>query len=1033
MRKNILHVTENIRESLKNWLDDNRELADVIVKAEMMLYVFQKIAPGKLATEAWSLIPGYNEPIVSDTHQDMVDRLRILLPSFRNKRGWHDLLGQYKSIQLTYRCFVIYEDNSFSWKEPSVVKERMETYERIITHPIAHKELDKKMASFGKVSYKRKVGDSFERYSFVIPSHLIAEETIQFPHYREKRKFEIPVNFDWHSIAQEMDEQEGASTNKWEERIQVFDFQSLDRFFNTFHFKGNQHIVGGLGAGKSTWRTIMTYYLVKKCNAKIGFIEGSVQDVLAKVKELKGLGIKAVPIIGTSTRQRHLNTYLFSRKEKIYGVSDWADVEHENLNYLAGICTARMLANDFARDDFSYVPCKKIIHDKKTTLCPMYKTCGVHRAATELLDADVWVGTSLGVIKSRIPTAVDPYERTYYEAMYDLLDIIMVDEGDKVQQEFDQAFITEHELIGNEGSLFEKLVSSVNRKIRGNYDLLSNTLVSNWQLHLDQIKNAIDKIYPVLTYSKSLRKSLKNDIFHVYRLLHDLSEKMFGDEYEKNNGFKYLSEYVKKPLDNPDFVPLVDDLLKRNEPKKDLEKIENKLIELDIYPKGSIKKEKFLQEFGFFLYLVKVDFLLRYLIENYPIVSNYLGIENEIDQIFRSTPRDLKPFILDGMTGMMLGYRYQEKEGDKVGIFKLVEYSGVGRHLLQNWHCLYEKAEGRKGPAVVFLSGTSHAPGSHHYHLETPVRWLLVSKKETPRIEQFFTPLFDDQENGAPLYVSGIPDKERRHAQLQKIAHQLKGNIEAELDYWKSTQHVNRKVLLVVNSYEDCKAVGSSFERNLEWKNRYKVLVSGISETKEDQYPRELIEDFCKTEADVLVVPLSSIGRGYNILDSDKSGALFGSVFFLIRPYPVPGDMQNMIQILHAYLPTFLKEIQGKGLRYEAGITALRKRSIVMLQTMVRRSDYWSGLNEKDREILSWYTFVLVWQMIGRLLRGGRDARVHYVDNKFSPNRAAGEGIEDNPETSLLESWKAIMRKYQHDSVFRALYGPFMDSIQNLK
>ena len=48
-----------------------------------------------------------------------------------------------------------------------------------------------------------------------------------------------------------------------------------------------------------------TYRQVKEKGAKVGFIENSVFQVLDRVKELRDLGIKAVPIIGKGSRANH--------------------------------------------------------------------------------------------------------------------------------------------------------------------------------------------------------------------------------------------------------------------------------------------------------------------------------------------------------------------------------------------------------------------------------------------------------------------------------------------------------------------------------------------------------------------------------------------------------------------------------------------------------------------------------------------------------------------------------------------------------
>jgi hypothetical protein len=77
---------------------------------------------------------------------------------------------------------------------------------------------------------------------------------------------------------------------------------------------------------------------------------------------------------------------------------------------------------------------------------------------------------------------------------------------------------------------------------------------------------------------------------------------------------------------------------------------------------------------------------------------------------------------------------------------------------------------------------------------------------------------------------------------------------------------------------------------------------------------------------------------------------------------------------------------------------------------------------------------VLMWQVIGRLVRGGVPARVVFVDSAFTPRQAALPPLPDTPETSLLHSARDVLQRYlvdghgavdaDHRFIVRALYQP---------
>lgn len=404
------------------------------------------------------------------------------------------------------------------------------------------------------------------------------------------------------------------------------------------------------------------------------------------------------------------------------------------------------------------------------------------------------------------------------------------------------------------------------------------------------------------------------------------------------------------------------------------------------------------------------------------MIQAKLGLTINFSPLF-TMQRDYQAFMKEAMTGITLGYKYELPDNEKTGEFKLIEYTAVGRLLLHDWHNLYQECDEKAGPAVVFLSGTSHAPKSAHYDLKTPSEWLLRANRQGSVIQMNYKPVLDEV-RGEFYSVSGIRDPEQRNQYLSGIVQHLKPDIEYELKHWR-TEGNNRRVLLVVNSYDDVETVCSVFRNDRTWAGRYKAL-SRDDRHQEDQYSRVLIESFYREGAEVLIVPLLSVGRGYNILDR-QGQALFGSVFFLVRPYPIPNDLNYLVQVLHAYLPEYLRRIEGKNFVYDKAVTKLRQISSGKLGHMYMKPDFWSILSPNEREIMGWYTFVPVWQMIGRLLRGGLEARVYFCDAKFNAKPAG------TPEGySMLEVWAAVMRKNKKDTIFQSLYGPFSEAINNM-
>jgi hypothetical protein len=99
---------------------------------------------------------------------------------------------------------------------------------------------------------------------------------------------------------------------------------------------------------------------------------------------------------------------------------------------------------------------------------------------------------------------------------------------------------------------------------------------------------------------------------------------------------------------------------------------------------------------------------------------------------------------------------------------------------------------------------------------------------------------------------------------------------------------------------------------------------------------------------------------------------------------------------------------------------------------------------KKEREAVTWNQLVAIWQVIGRLIRGGCPARVFFCDAAFAPNTASGEEQPDTAATSLLVGMEQVLRPYfepnsqvqispREKQLVKALYEPFYEAIKKTK
>lgn len=1008
-------MTTEIRSRLRRD-EEVSPLIDVIIPVELMAVGYNLMKLKVTLDEAWVLLTMYDSPILpKDIPMDLLSRLRLLMSSYSGERNWLNLLEQYKDVKSYQRLINLNQDHNFTFNTPRLDPNRRKLYENILLQPIPYKSSDKVYANPGKFFYYKHLDRERVKMSGRIPQSWI-KQVPQLKQYRHKQDIHFSLDDDWIKIAQEMDNQLSPAKREWVERIRPIAVKSINKAENIFYYKGLQHIAGGLASGKSTFRMIQTYWLVTKQSAKVGMIEGSVADVLKTVSRLRALGINARPIIGKSHRNKHLNNYLLEGKFKT--IDQLTDPQ---LKHLSGLCTLKSLAKDFDQETNPFYPCEYIFTEGKTPkLCPLIHQCGIYQDWVDLRNADVWVTTAAAVLKTTIPATIDPYKRTIYEAMYDLLDVIFVDEADQVQKQFEEAFLTEYSAFGQQGYLAEKLYQQFNENIQHDSQLLGNTYVSEWEMNLHHLQENARQLRARLKTSRRLRSMLKRQVIYLNYLIHRIADTIAWNESDYEVKKRALLDYVKHATfrNRPSKHNHLQLLIRTTNEWEKLSLVKEWIHQVSgEIPEDESELRQLRDQIELFVYLANIESALKHIKYFYPMIRQITRVEN-IPVL--SMVSDFRPLVKEAMTGVMFGYRYVQGDGKEIGHFNIIQYLAVGRDLLYRWHDIYEAADSRRGPALVLLSGTSYAPKSLHYHIDEEPGWFITSTRQRSQLKQGFLKVNDPDNDEQTIHISGVRSLEQRHNNLIRLVKELELKIADELSYWQK-KNEDRKVLLVVNSYDDVEVVGKALQQSTYWKGRYRLL-SRENRRDNSWFPRSLIELFPGEQADILVAPMLAISRGYNIMK--EQAAYFGSAFFLIRPYPVPNDLSYFVQVLHGHLPEYFKDIKENEEGFVRAMRSIRQRSRSYFEYMYKKPGYWSVLSERERLILAWYTFIPTWQLIGRLLRGGSHARVFYCDGKFT------QATKSTP--SMLDYWQKIMVEAD-DNIFNSLYGPFKESIKNIQ
>ncbi|WP_414506538.1 hypothetical protein [Streptomyces sp. NEAU-L66] len=423
----------------------------------------------------------------------------------------------------------------------------------------------------------------------------------------------------------------------------------------------------------------------------------------------------------------------------------------------------------------------------------------------------------------------------------------------------------------------------------------------------------------------------------------------------------------------------------------------------------------------------------------WPQVEAALRLDPGGHELTRRPPLDYAPLLPEAPMGNVLGFQYLlnergshlDRDGRRTGTLRFFRCAGVGRELLLSLPQLgADPGRGVTGPHVLLMSGTSWAGTSTRAHVLAPVQAVLKPQpKELSLIRgTVFRPGFLYDDSGLPIRLSG-QDPEKREDILRLLVHKLAGpgrdGSASPLQSELAQIHDNRRrrALLLVGSYREASVTADLLDEIPRWRGRVRVLTADDAELEsavDGEFPAggsthragavrrgDLASFADDPDAELLVAPLLAVERGHNILTvpqrpGEARVAAFGTVLFLVRPHPRPDDLSLAVFAVNDWATRFVRdqpglpqgtfsELVGKADDLNEAGGAFRTRARGVWRHLLSRPYIYSALPDAEKESFAWDQLVTIWQVIGRLVRGGVPARVVFVDAAFAPRLAADQ------------------------------------------
>ncbi|WP_198602891.1 hypothetical protein [Streptomyces noursei] len=411
---------------------------EALCQVELGLYLQQKLMPGSPAGSAWVLFSGYGfaeahgAPLPPDTAQTL-RVARYSLWTLRRSRTWREALESYQMFDSRVRGYEVPDTESpATRRELSVAGDRFPVYEQLLraAPPLA----GKRMPVAGQGPHAFPVSRSMAVVDLPPVPHapLVAHDLDLEPAGGGE-----PLIFTRKSLertAAEMDATharagEGRSP-RWLERLRAFDLSTKENgTFRkagkeedfTFTVDGIQHLLGIVGAGKSTLRDIVAVHLAK-LGKRTTIVVTDVAEVL-KLVRLYNLYTNdaAAPVLGSSGRERHAQRL----HRRLAGRGEHRLLAHDDpaFAYLGTSCVLNVRRQGATSSTeplaFGEAPCSRLRPpsdprrdkgggrasewQKRTTSCPYWSACPRHHGARTLVNALIWVATPAGLIDASPP------------------------------------------------------------------------------------------------------------------------------------------------------------------------------------------------------------------------------------------------------------------------------------------------------------------------------------------------------------------------------------------------------------------------------------------------------------------------------------------------------------------------------------------------------------------------------------------------------------------------------------------------------
>lgn len=291
---------------------------------------------------------------------------------------------------------------------------------------------------------------------------------------------------------------------------------------------------------------------------------------------------------------------------------------------------------------------------------------------------------------------------------------------------------------------------------------------------------------------------------------------------------------------------------------------------------------------------------------------------------------------------------------------------------------------------VMGFSATAYFPQAVREHVHADVRWWMTDARAQSIVARQRRVDYGEDHDlfGDPIRISGLPANRKRPALIELGSRLYDTHIHQELQKQLKKDPTRAHVLVVANSYDQCKHLATGISRAAEFQGGLCVAVrdEDLTSTSSDlpepraatRLTREQFEQFPQ-HGRILVVPLQLIARGLNIVIGTRSAVR--AIYLCVRPLALltePGEMYGSINA--AGLNALLASEQTDPAQV---LAEAREAAGDRLSLLLHAAPQFASMPHVLQEEVIAGVLVDLIQLAGRARRGGTDAVLHMIDYAF--------------------------------------------------